>query len=147
MVKRHKKIPESLKSKILAEALVPGRRIADLAKAHGIAAWTIYTWRKASTAESSDTALSSSKTKASIVLPAKFVELSVESAMDSNLNATSSHSADSTKFRYGANPCSRSTLQKASLTFKHFSCALEGRINTSTLLKVIKAIDEEESLL
>ncbi len=131
MTKRHKRIPENLKSKILTAALMPGCRVADLAKTYGIAAWTIYTWRKEMAAKSNDTDTAT-----------KFVELEV--AIDENTNLSTTPAPSDIQSSISNSP---STLQKASLTFKHFSCVLEGRISTSTILKVIKIMDEEESVL
>lgn len=132
VTKRYKKIPENLKSKILEASLVPGCRIADLAVAHGIAAWTIYTWRKEAAVKSSHNNPTT-----------KFVELSVNREECANLDRTSSGQAHLSSV--GSN--SYSSLQKASLTFKHFSLCIEGMIKQSTLLKVIKTMDEEESSL
>ena len=143
MTKRRKQIPAGLKSKILAEALTPGCRVRDLAKTYGIAAWTIYTWLKAAPVKSGNTNTVSSNSKVTtnpvaIAEPfAKFMELSVEIAKDSHLDQALSRNAGCD------NSNSSSSLQKASLTFKGFSCVLEGRIKSSTLLKVIKAIDDE----
>ena len=37
---------DDVKSRIVAASLLPGARIADLARAHGTTRWQIYTWRR-----------------------------------------------------------------------------------------------------
>ena len=37
---------DDVKARIVAESLLPGAQIADLARAHGTTRWQIYTWRR-----------------------------------------------------------------------------------------------------
>lgn len=38
--------PDDVKARIVAASLLPGQRIADVARAHGTTRWQIYTWRR-----------------------------------------------------------------------------------------------------
>jgi transposase len=38
--------PDDVKARIVAASLLPGARVADLARAHGTTRWQIYTWRR-----------------------------------------------------------------------------------------------------
>lgn len=141
MVKRYRQIPEEVKSKILAAALAPGCRVVDIARDYGVAAWTIYTWRKEAAAQSrsSATELSRARSVASCDPTTKFVELSVEGVDGADLDhRSSSQVCGGTRASGG----SFFTLQKASLTFKDFSFIVEGNIRAAVLLKVIEILEE-----
>lgn len=44
---RHRRWSEEEKAAIVAETLVPGARVADVARRHGVGRSLIYTWRRA----------------------------------------------------------------------------------------------------
>lgn len=150
---KRKRIPDNIKAEIVSKALDPNCRIADLAKSYGVAAWTIYCWRKESTsrlASASDTTSYSTTVGIKPTSSTHFVEVKLEEPNieeelnNAYLNLTSSSNTSNLPSKISPNSASNSTstLLKASLTFKHFSLALEGKINPSNLLKAIKILEE-----
>jgi transposase-like protein len=124
---RRKKISANIKSPILSEAFAPGCVISKLALKYGISKQIIYSWRKAyqmlmvqtypphHTIQHND-----AMTLRAVPTKNHFVELPI------------------------IEPTSKSPrfVEKASLQFQDFTLTLEGQIQTSHLISIIKILEE-----
>ncbi|RZI47180.1 hypothetical protein EDM53_03275 [Rickettsiales endosymbiont of Peranema trichophorum] len=102
------------KAKILKARGIPGCVITKLAKAHSIHTSTIHKWLR------QERELAKTKVPEMDCRP-KFLEVAVT----------------------GSEPLLPQTaiLQKASLTFSDFSFVLEGKVNSSKLMNILKALE------
>jgi len=113
MSKSCNKISPEIKSRILSELQVPGCIVSRLAKSYNVSNTTIYTWQRQAQKIGIGNSSGSEINRGS-----KFVELSV---IDS----------------------SNSTLEKASLIFNDFSIVLEGKVKSSSLVAIMKILEEQ----
>jgi transposase-like protein len=102
------------KAKVLTAAAIPGCVIANLARSHSMHPSMIHKWLR----QQRELA----KTKVSAIDSApKFLEVAIT---ESEPLLTQS-----------------ATLQKASLTFSEFSFVLEGKVNSTKLINILKALE------
>jgi len=114
-----KKVPAKIKKQIVSESLEPGCVVSQVASKYGVSKQSIYVWRREFFAhnpqrESSDPTRTNSSSS--------FVELPI---IDSHSPVTKQH-----------------VLEKASLVFRDFSLVLEGKVQTSNLLSILKILEE-----
>lgn len=116
MSKTNNIITSATKAQILAELKEPGCSVRKLARAYNVSTTTIYNLKRRAQ---------------EIGAVSKFVELAVRDQDKDQPNSLPSCSLPS-------------SLQKASLIFDDFSLALEGSLRCSTLLAIIKILEEQE---
>lgn len=112
MSKSCNKISPEIKSRILSELQVPGCIVSRLAKTYNVSNTTIYTWQRQTQKIGIDDSSSSEVNRGN-----KFVELSISNAKNS-------------------------TLEKASLIFNDFSIVIEGKVRSSSLVAIMKILEE-----
>jgi transposase-like protein len=150
MGKRRHKISSEIRARILAEILKPGSNIPKIAKTYSISDGTIYRFRREAQkltkniSTNEPRALSSEKA-ATTRGAGKFIELSI---CDSQ-NAELSEGVNTATFIMSTSastvsPTSNMRLQKASFIFDDFSVVLEGKINTSRILRILKVLSASE---
>jgi len=111
------KIPPKLKSQVLVEILSPNSSIPKIAKKHNLSSTTLYGWRsdyKKLNCESSDVAKNN------------FIELLPKESDNKSLLLPKSKD---------------SKLSEISLMFNNISLSLKGNINTSSLIKILNALE------
>ena len=112
-----RKINPELKSQIIAESMKAGCVITNLAKQYGISKDTIYGWRtKYNNAASTPSALKHRAEPSDS--NGRFIELTVNEARP------------------------LPNLQEASLKFNNFSLIIQGQIKSSTLISIVKILEE-----
>lgn len=120
------KIPPKLKSQILEEILLPDSFIPKIAKKYNLSATTLYGWR-------SYHRKLNCESKISDVTKNNFIELLPEEELDNRSLPLSPLSSPKSK-----DP----KLSEISLMFNNISLSLKGNINTSSLIKILSALEE-----
>ena len=123
-VRKMSRTPTKLKSKILAEILLPNSFIPKIAKKYNLSSTTLYGWRSYHRKLNCESKISDTKNNFIELLPEK--ELSNKSLP---LLLPTSKSK---------NP----KLSEISLIFNDISLSLKGNINTSSLIKILSALEE-----
>ena len=113
----NRKIAPELKSQIIAESMKAGCVITNLAKQYGISKDTIYGWRSKYNNSASTTSALNHRAEPSDSND-RFIELIVNEARQ------------------------LPNLQEASLKFNNFSLIIQGQIKSSTLISIIKILEE-----
>lgn len=114
---RGKQIKPELRSQIIAESMKAGCVVANLAKQYGISKDTIYGWR----AKYNSSALTPPTSKHQVTTSesnGRFIELTVNEARQ------------------------LPNLQEASLKFNDFSLVIQGQIKSSTLISIVKILEQ-----
>jgi transposase-like protein len=114
---RGRKIAPELRSEIIAESLKAGCVISNLAKQYGISKDTIYGWR-AKYNNPAAASLASKGQASHFDSTGRFIELTVNEAK------------------------LLPNLQEATLKFDNFSLVIQGQIKSSTLISMIKILEE-----
>jgi transposase-like protein len=115
---RGKQIKPELRSQIIAESMKAGCVVANLAKQYGISKDTIYGWRAKYSNSASTSPTPQHKTGSYSNANDRFIELAVNDV------------------RQLAN------LQEASLKFNDFSLVIQGQIKSSTLISIVKILEQ-----
>ena len=115
---RGKEIKPELRSQIIAESMKAGCVVANLAKQYGISKDTIYGWRAKHTNSTSTSSAPQHKTSSSSDANSRFIELAVNDAKQ------------------------LANLQEVSLKFDNFSLVIQGRIKSSTLISIVKILEQ-----
>ena len=110
--RKRRMIPAKVKKQLLAELLVPGCVVSDLAKSSGISRSTLHKWRVEQNQQQ--------EAASSVNCNPHFVELKVASATLPT----------------------KSILTKALLVFEDFSISLEGNISGSKVCAIFKVLEE-----
>ena len=119
-----KRASRELKSKVLAEILLPDSFIPKVAKKYNLSATTLYGWRINHNKKLNQDLEDPRSTPEN-----KFIELLPEELDKSSLPLSSS--------------IYRSKLSEISLTLGGISLSIKGNIGTSSLIKILHAIEEE----
>ena len=153
MSKRRHKISSEIKSRILAEVLQPGSNIPKIAKIYGTSDGTIYRFIREAQKLTGNTntyelkALAGAKATTSPSCTGKFIELSIRdsqneaTSLGSNAEVFGTSIIPSTVGSATTSSTPNHNIQKAYFVFDDFSIMLEGKIKTSNMLEIIKALD------
>lgn len=114
---RGKKVAVEIKTRVIEESLKPRCVITKLAEKYGISPETVYGWRSSYNRMALASTVSFDKKNGSDSV-GKFIELSV------------------------SKPKQLLTLQEASLKFDNLSLVMQGQIKSSTLLSIVKILEE-----
>ena len=121
IMKKNSKISSKQKSLILSEASLSGCVISELAKSHGVSKGTIYKWLKQTHPQIPQ------ENVPDLAVKNSFVEVEL---VDACIDACGDFCQDK-----------NSRLQKASFVFNDFSFVIEGKVDTTRLLKVLEVLE------
>lgn len=120
--KSNRRLPSKLKSKILAEILSPNSFIPKIAKKYNVSSTTLYGWRI-----DHNKKLNQNLESQRSVPENNFIELLPEESDKSSLLSPS---------------ISKSKLSEISLTLGSVSLSIKGSVGTSSLIKILDALEE-----
>jgi len=114
-----KKVPTKVKRQIVSESLEPECVVSKLASKYGVSKQSIYVWRREFCVHNPQR---DSSDPTSTSTSSSFVELPIIGSKSLNSK--------------------QHVLEKASLIFRDFSLVLEGKVQTSSLLSILKILEE-----
>jgi transposase-like protein len=117
-LKQSPKITPELKSKILIQIISPNSNITQIAKSYNLSPKRLYHWRSIHNEVQQNLQISKEP-------PSKFIELKPTKSLNKALNSKHQDS----------------NLSQISLTFNDISLSLKGNINTTSLLKILEALE------
>lgn len=128
-MRRSRNFTESERQKIMAKSYCDDVTVLSISKQYGISRSTLFKWRRKYESASNQARTEIESSNSDILEKERFLEVKLE---EGRLHDNTSYDISSRKFH-----------QKLSLNFGEVSVSLDGYINASSLVKIIKILNEE----